>query len=81
MKFFHSFRVILLIISVILLFFSFTCTKCSIVSALIALLVALYEIKKSNNLENKLNSYDNALHTKYDDKGNIKEMTYDCGTY
>ena len=81
MKNFLSFSVILLIISTILLLFSFKCPICSIVSALIALAVALYEIKKSNNLENKLNSYDNALHTKYDDKGNIKEMTYDCGTY
>ena len=81
MKGFFSFSIVLWIISAILLLVGLEYSICSFVSALIALFVAIIEIIKSKKLEKKLNSYDDALQTKYDDKGNIKGMTYDCGTY
>ena len=75
------FSYVLLIVSVILLFISTMCPICSTVSSLIAIIVAIYEIKKSECLESKIKSYDEAFDTQYDERGKIDKMTIDNGTY
>ena len=72
----------LLIVSVILLIISCRYPICGIISTLIAIIVAVIEIRKSNKLERKLESYDEAFHVERNQQGEIENgPNIDCGTY
>jgi hypothetical protein len=72
----------LLIVSVILLIISCWYPICSIISTLVAIIVAVIEISKSSKLERKLDSYDEAFHVERNQQGEIENgLKIDCGTY
>ena len=71
----------LLAISLILLCLGLKYTLCTFISAFLALIVAFVEKNKSNKLEKKLKTYDDAFQTQYDKHDNITDMTIDNGTY
>lgn len=51
------------------------------ISALIAIVVAIVEIIKSNRLDKKIKAYDEALQTGYDANGRITGMTFNAEEY
>lgn len=82
MKYYSWISIVLLATSAVMLILSlFTSSIWSEISALIAIVVAIVEIVKSNRLDKKIKAYDDALQTGYDANGKITGMTINAGDY
>lgn len=77
----RSVSAFLLFINIALLIISCWCPVCSVISALLAIIVAYMELHSSTKMEKKLAEYDKFFQTKYNSNGDIEEMVYDSGTY